>query len=327
MDSSRNRGIPVKPEKLVFIEQKMREIGIDSREKLAELAGMSEEWIRKKLFAGKNVERKSIEAISRVLGVEPTEIIEIDKWHPQSKSERAEASRNIDWYKICCDVLEIQQKQLLTSYLLGAADRRVRDVYVPLGLIERQVKPRVEKDLDPTNWSVQKQEETIKPVSHQNFFESVLKGQSPKSKGKRIAIIGEPGAGKTTLLQEICSKIDGVPIWIDLASLKKGDVLEDYLLQKWLKSYLSVIQKYAPAAVPDLLEPSTDLKKSFTNLFTQSKVWLLLDGADEMASELRDPLNWVAQGLQNSAWVANARVVLTSRLNIWSDNGDRLGDF
>jgi predicted NACHT family NTPase len=112
-----------------------------------------------------------------------------------------------------------------------------------LGLVERQSKPRVKQDFEPENWSVQEQEEKIKPVSHQDFFGLTLKGQSPKSKGKRIAVVGEPGAGKTTLLQEIGAKVDGVPIWIDLASLKRDDTLEDYLLRKWLKPSLSVIRR------------------------------------------------------------------------------------
>jgi DNA-binding Xre family transcriptional regulator len=328
MGSSRERGFSVTPESLAIIEQKMREIGIESREALAQAANLSLDVIQKKLFSGKNVDRSTIEAISKALKIEPTEIIEIDRWYRHSKAAKSQDLGNINWQKICRDVLELQ-KQWLTSYPLGAANRRVQDVYIPLGLIERQSKPRTKQDFDPKNWSVQEQdqEEKIKPVSHEEFFDSVLKGHSPKSKGKRIAVVGEPGAGKTTLLQEIGAKVDGVPIWIDLASLKRDDTLEDYLLQKWLKSSLSLVREYIPEAVPNLLEPSVELKQAFTELFAQNEIWLLLDGADEMASELGQPLSWVAQQLRQSGWVAQARVVLTSRLNVWSADGDRLGEF
>jgi predicted NACHT family NTPase len=72
----------------------------------------------------------------------------------------------------------------------------------------------------------------------------VLEKGVGKTKGKRIALIGEPGAGKTTLLQAIAFRILdknlGLPIWISLADLQQQDGnLEDfkkYLLQKWLET-------------------------------------------------------------------------------------------
>lgn len=326
MGSSRKRGFSVLPEKLALIEQKMSEMGIESREALAEAASLSEDVI-KKLFSGGNVDRSTIEAIARkALKIEPIEIVTSETWYPQRKANKTQASTNINWKRVCQEVLKRQEKLLLTSYPLGTV-RRVPDVYVPLELVERSSKPRLEQDFNPANFSVREQEEKTTPISHGEFFESVLKGQSPKSQGRRIAIIGEPGAGKTTLLQEISTRIDGIPIWIDLASLKQNDTVEEYLLHDWLRSSLSVIRQYAPAAVPNLLEPSAELKQAFAELFEQEQVWLLLDGADEMSVELGQPLNWVAQQFQQAGWVARAKVVLTSRLNLWSSYGDRLPGF
>ena len=78
---------------------------------------------------------------------------------------------------------------MLSSHFLGSANRRVKDVYVPLGLVERkQEKPRIKsQDIAPDNFSVPKQEqaETLKPVSHDEFFDSVLNNNSPKSAGQR----------------------------------------------------------------------------------------------------------------------------------------------
>jgi predicted NACHT family NTPase len=74
----------------------------------------------------------------------------------------------------------------------------------------------------------------------------VLQEGKGQSKGRRIAVIGEPGAGKTTLLQSIAfwlfedkNKNLGLPIWISLADLQ-GKTLEEYLLQRWLKNALEV---------------------------------------------------------------------------------------
>jgi HEAT repeat protein/transcriptional regulator with XRE-family HTH domain len=304
---------------------------------IGDKSGVSDKTVER-FFKGKQpIDESTARSICQALGVEFNNVVEarlsVDTSDNQEyrinwreRCAKAKESK-LDWQGICRDVLELQHKHWLTSHPLGTANRRVPDVYVPLGLIERQPKPRMSQDFAPENWSVREQEETIKLVSHQDFFDSILRGQSPKSKGKRIALIGEPGAGKTMLLQKICTKIDGVPIWIDLASLKQGDTLEEYLLRKWLKSSLSVIRGYSPGIVPNLLEPSTELKQSFTELFEQNEVWLLLDGVDEMASELGQPLNWVAQQIRQPGWIAKAKVVLTSRLNLWSDDGDRLVEF
>ncbi|MDM9379416.1 ATP-binding cassette domain-containing protein [Chlorogloeopsis sp. ULAP01] len=62
--------------------------------------------------------------------------------------------------------------------------------------------------------------EITQTFEHQQFLEQVLRHrQSPKSQGRRIAMIGEPGAGKTTLLQQIARWVSqeieqSVIIWV-----------------------------------------------------------------------------------------------------------------
>ncbi len=76
--------------------------------------------------------------------------------------------------------------------------------------------------------------EVTKQCEHDEFLTEVLgRGESPKSQGRRIAIIGEPGAGKTTLLQQVGQWLiqnfpDSLVIWVSLADLQ-GDRLEAYL--------------------------------------------------------------------------------------------------
>ena len=111
-----------------------------------------------------------------------------------------------------------------------------------MGLVERKQKPKPKQDARPEKGSQlygsepedgsqlcgsETQYEVTKTFKNDEFFGQVLKqGQSDKSKGKRIAIIGEPGAGKTTILQKIAEFVLAqpeaqVPIWISLADLGK----------------------------------------------------------------------------------------------------------
>jgi predicted NACHT family NTPase len=81
--------------------------------------------------------------------------------------------------------------------------------------------------------------------------------------------------------------------------------LEDYLLQKWLKDALKVVR-----VMPEQEE-------ALRSLFERGRVWLLLDGADEMTTGayLRSPLQTIQSEL--TGWLGQARVILTCRLNLW----------
>jgi len=136
-----------------------------------------------------------------------------------------------------------EQIQRLTTNPLTHAEGiayRTEQVYVPLGLVERKRQSRRQGDVLPEQGSLLYEEtEITQKFEHEAFLEQVLHGgQSPRSGGRRIAIIGEPGAGKTTLLQQIArwvsESIEGaIAIWVSLADLQ-GQELEDYLLMRWL---------------------------------------------------------------------------------------------
>ncbi|NJK73515.1 MAG: NACHT domain-containing protein [Microcoleus sp. SU_5_6] len=129
---------------------------------------------------------------------------------------------------------------------------------------------------------------------------------------KHIAIIGEPGAGKTTLLGRLAERLPknspDVPICIRLADLRDSTIA-DYLLNNWLTKALQFIDFDAENVTPEI-------RKEFKRLFAEGKVWLLLDGVDEMAAE--SPVLALARiREQLTEWVGKARVVLTCRLNVW----------
>ncbi|XWK86089.1 MAG: hypothetical protein U7127_17920 [Phormidium sp.] len=59
-----------------------------------------------------------------------------------------------------------------------------------------------------------------------------------------------------------------------------------------------------------------EIRKSLKQLFATGKVWLLLDGVDEMAAS--SPIEALARIREQLIdWVGKARVVLTCRLNVW----------
>jgi len=218
-------------------------------------------------------------------------------------------------------MLEAQNHRGLTTNPLTTGDGvafELDEIYVPLGLVERKQRDRRSGDVSPERGSQlyesEAQDEIIKTFQLDEFFEQVLRlGQS-----KRIAIIGEPGAGKTTLLQKIAAWVldntEDVPIWISLADLQ-GKSLKAYLLQDWLENATRTVYV------------SEEVQKALGELFNSERVWLLLDAVDEMAIGAQGfaPLQLIAN--QIAGWVADARVVLTCRFNIWDAGKNALEAF
>ena len=230
-----------------------------------------------------------------------------------SESVKKNVEAEINWQHVSRTMLETQKFNQLTSNSLTAIDGVALErekVYVPLGLVER--KHRKQSSIDegsPERGSELYQEKLI-PIENEKFFEQI------RHKTKPIAIIGEPGAGKTTLLQKIADWIlkedtESTPIWISLSEIGTKS-LTDYLLEDWLKN-----------ATQKITIPS-QWQEAFVKLLESGKVWLLLDGVDEMAVD--NPLQNIASQL-NQGWINNVRVVLTCRLNIWDANKNALYNF
>ena len=146
----------------------------------------------------------------------------------------------INWQKVSRRLLE-EKLQVTTNPMTNSEDiaYQVEQVFVPLGLVQRKKVPRQKQDVPPEQGSELYQEgkhkepspknseqveevEVTQQFEHEEFLEQVLKQrQSPKSQGKKIAIIGEPGAGKTTILQQIARWVstqfpESIVIWISL---------------------------------------------------------------------------------------------------------------
>ncbi|WP_235526526.1 NACHT domain-containing protein [Nostoc piscinale] len=201
---------------------------------------------------------------------------------------------------------------------------QVDDVYIPLGLVERKKQSKPQGDVFPEQGSeLYKETEITKTFEHDAFLEEVLKQQNtPKSKGKRIAIIGEPGAGKTTLLQQIADWVSreiaqSIVIWVSLADLQ-GQKLEEYLLKTWLTA---AVRKKGKA------KPTQQQENDFVALFKQNHIWLVLDGLDEMSASSGNPLTEIARQFRESGLISQARIVLTCRVNLWDGGINALDNF
>ncbi|QKQ72677.1 HEAT repeat domain-containing protein [Nostoc sp. TCL240-02] len=218
----------------------------------------------------------------------------------------------------------VERRKLTTNPLTSTEGvaLQVDDVYVPLGLVERKKQSKRQGDISPEQGSeLYKETEITKTFEHNVFLDEVLKQKNtPKSQGKRIAIIGEPGAGKTTLLQQIADwvsrEIDqSIVIWVSLADLR-GQELKSYLFETWLTQ---VAEKTGKA------EATKQLKDDFVTLFNQNNVWLLLDGLDEMSAY--NPLTEIARQFREGGLISQVQIVLTCRVNLWDGSINALNDF
>ena len=316
MTSERQRGLEISPEKRAFIKKTMLEKGLNNKS-LAKKAEMSITTITRNLFKNGWVEEGTIEAIARALGVDVTEIIDPEQWYGQPKISNSQLSANLSLRQISEGLIKQHREWLTTNPLTTGVRFKLDDIFVELGVVERSEKHQYTPDNHTLPLSTKNNNAQVRLIPYDDFFQKVLKEkQSAKSQGSRIAIIGEAGAGKTTQLQKIgewiLEETDDIPIWISLAEIGKQS-LREYLLNDWLTN-----------ATQELETAPQQYRDELGNLLKTGKVWLLLDGVDEMS--VSDPLYQIASQM-NEGWLQNIRVVLTCRLNVWDRGKNSLDGF
>jgi HEAT repeat protein len=232
----------------------------------------------------------------------------------KKSSDSAEALQDeFDWQGCCRKMLPTGLS--INPLLHGDGVVLTIEDIVPLELVERKQRPQQKDDFSPEHFQVQAPTEYEVPVEHNKFLAQVLEtGDSLKNRDRKIAVIGEPGAGKTTLLQEIAKEVEGtggLPIFVRLADLGEK-TLKDYLLKDWLE------EATGKRRIPE------DIQEDFVKQFNLGRVWLLLDGVDEIAAT-GNLLSSIEKQLKG--WVTEARIVLTCRLNVWNVGKNDLYSF
>ncbi len=215
-----------------------------------------------------------------------------------------------EWQDVCLRMLE-SHKQLSSNSLLKAQFNRnlvEEELFIDLALVK--LKPHHheahKQDIAPERGSeFYDRQEVEKRFTYGEFLQEVLS----QGKQKNLVISGEPGAGKTTLLQKLAfwllEETDDLVIWISLGNLGNKR-LGDYLQEIWLEDAF--------------INPTEEIKADWEQKFKEGRVWLLLDGLDEMNDTARDALS--LQG-----WVTQSQLIISCRLNLWQGNPSQLQGF
>lgn len=224
-------------------------------------------------------------------------------------------NHRVNWQQVCRTMLD-RQKKLSTNEVIASEamqfDLLDDEIFISLALVERKEPERLSQNVHPARPIEQYEEKP--PIEYEQFREQILR----QGKSDRIGIIGEPGAGKTTLLQHIAfwilDKELGLPIWISLGDLiKNGDLqrLKDYLTQVWLDDAV--------------LNVTQDVRADFLKQLNEQRVWLLLDGADEIVTSSGIALREINNQLRG--WLSQSSIILTCRINVWEIDINALRDF
>lgn len=278
----------------------------------------------KNFFGGEAVDPDNALAITKALEMTITDVVDPDDWKKvlgEAKPKPTSVAPN--WGEVCREMLE-EQKRLTSNALMDyeSAKFEREQIHVPLALVQQTKPAQRSGEFSPESGMklYEPQYEEKQRFEYDAFLTQILKQGEGKTDGKRIALIGEPGAGKTTLLQAIAFWMLednlGLPIWISLADLQGKDI-RTHLLDTWLKQ-----------AIPEP-QLTQAIQDDFLVQVEQGRVWLLLDGLDEMTSDVNTrnfvSQQWVASQL--TGWIARTRVVLTCRLNVWQANTNALEAF
>jgi transcriptional regulator with XRE-family HTH domain len=286
---------------------------------IADESGVTNKTVERFFRRERPIDESNARAICQALEVEFGDVVPTPSTTKNSENQKQDDQEScigssqtseIPWKQVCRAMLDRQiQSPTLNDLMAKDGIRIDPELFVPIGLVERKQKQHRRSDIGSAEQSSQllqpTEEEIVQRFNHEeDFFRQIL-CDSSLPMASRLVITGEPGAGKTTLLQKIGShllKAGMFPVWISLG--KSGVPPTEEFLSHILNA----------EAKPYTVE-SSGWDVSLQALLQTGKVWLLLDGADELTKD-SNPLQGIGTRLRE-AWADQVKVVLTCRLNAW----------
>ena len=154
---------------------------------------ISEDTVKRFLKGEGGAHRGNAKAIAQVLGLELEDIIELSEAKPPRAKSRADTTSLMS-NQTFQEKLD-QRQRLTTNPLTGGSGMRFnsKDIYVPLGLVERKQRSRHSGDVSPENGSNLSQPteyEIARKFERDEFFEQVLKlEESQKAKVDALLLL------------------------------------------------------------------------------------------------------------------------------------------
>lgn len=267
-------------------------------------------------IAGKNVSLSTIFRIEEALEIAPSTLMQLKTSKESASSVVTENNSLFEkWHSLFWNALQprLNLSSNASTSLDGLCFDR-RKIYVPLHLSKRSRRPRylVKSLLHPK--SLLSITQPIYPTVHAESLDQILNSFLPKNNiNARIAFCGPSGSGKTTLLQTIADFVSSPPhygfvIWISSEDFLKAPSHLDPLAQ-----LMFLLPSYA-----NMLEVEQEELRS---VLSQSSVWVILDGVDEVTRNLKPNQDWLSylqqlnQKLMQLSGVAN--FVVSSHSEMW----------
>ena len=215
------------------------------------------------------------------------------------------------------DFKGIPQLEAFTRELL------LEDVYIPL--IARPERPSGE------TW--ERQRLAGRALNEQSLPEEALAGMEKASappqpveqavgENARLVVLGDPGSGKSTLLKHLALRL-------------AGEAQAPLPILAPLNAYAAVLakdpgcnlQRFLPQYFAGLTQGVANLQPLFDAALAQGQALVLLDGLDEIQSDLRGQLVHRVETFSAEAAALGCRVVVTSRIVGYSDAPLTAGDW
>ncbi|GET40636.1 HEAT repeat domain-containing protein [Microseira wollei] len=296
-----------------------------SYQKIADEAHVTEDQV-KRLFnphwgnGQYKIGEEALEAIARVLDLDPTDIVDPDEWNPPVEQNQHDA--------VCRFLAEIENSFKYIR-LLHIREQRIvlQDQYIPIQVtLERKYKHEVE-----TIYSYAESEAELKRVyalKHQEDSQPTqVDWAEAKKQHQRIMVLADPGMGKSTLLKMEA----GLTAQSERKSLESnGKKVEDAILPLFLRLSNLVDEKQADIfsaeiidAIPlilgkeycktlqDDLETAAVIGHVLKEKLRTGKCLLLLDALDEVPQKHRQ---YLSEKLNRFVGNYPCSIICTSRI-------------